>query len=65
MLKFEITVQCVTSYGMPTWVLNGGKASGPNELPNLNLKNAANEMYLFFELLSINFYRGANYQMIG
>ena len=41
MPKFEITVQGVLEG------LNGGKASGPDELPNLILKNAANEISPF------------------
>ena len=38
MPKFEITVQGVTKL---LEGLNSGKASGPDELPNLILKNAA------------------------
>ena len=47
MPKFEITVQ-----GVPKLLqgLNGGKASGPDELPNLTLKNAANEISPFFQI---------------
>ena len=41
MPKFEITVQGVTKL---LEGLNGGKASGSDELPNLILKNAANEI---------------------
>ena len=41
MPKFEITVQGVTKL---LEGLNGGKAPGPDELPNLILKNAANEI---------------------
>ena len=45
MPKFEITVQDVPKLLQG---LNGGKASGPDELPNLTLKNAANEISPFF-----------------
>ena len=41
MPNFKITVQGVTKL---LGGLNGGKASGPDELPNLILKNAANEI---------------------
>ena len=41
MPKFEITVQGVTKL---LEGLNGGKASGPDELPNLIVKNFANEI---------------------
>ena len=41
MPKFEITVQGVTKL---LEGLNGGLASGPDELPNFILKNAANEI---------------------
>ena len=44
MSKCEITVQGVTK--LPEG-LNGGKASGPHGLPNLILKNAANEISPF------------------
>ena len=44
MPKFEITVQGVTKL---LEGLNGGKASGPDALPNLILKNAANEISPF------------------
>ena len=47
MPKFEITVQGVTKL---LEGLNGEKASGPYELPNLILKNAANEISPFFSL---------------
>ena len=58
MPKFEITVQSVTKLLKG---LNGGKAPGPGELPNLILKK-----YLpFLELFLINLYRRANYQMTG
>ena len=46
MPKFEITVQGVTKL---LEGLNGGKASGPDELPNLILKNAANEISPFLK----------------
>ena len=61
MPKFKITVQGVTKL---LEGLNGGKASGPDELPNLILKNAANEIS-FLKLFSTNLYRRANYQMTG
>ena len=51
MPKFEINVQGVTKL---LESLNGGKAHGPDELPNLILKNAANEISPF---LSIIFYQ--------
>ena len=44
MSKFEITVQGVTKL---LEGLNGGKAFGPEELPNLILKKAANEISPF------------------
>ena len=44
MPKFEITVQGVTKL---LEGLNGGKAPGRDELPNLILKNAANEISPF------------------
>ena len=48
MPKFEITVQGVTkSLGG----LNGGKASGPDEFPNLILKNAANLISPFLKII--------------
>ena len=62
MPKFEITVQGVTKL---LEGLNGGKASGPDKLPNLILKNAANEISPFLKLFSTNLYRRANYQMTG
>ena len=58
MPKSEITVQGVTKL---LEGLNGGKAPGPDELPNLILKNAANKILLFL----INLHRQANYQMTG
>ena len=48
MPKFEITVQGVTKL---LEGLNGGKASGPDELPNLILKNAANEISPFLKII--------------
>ena len=48
MPKFEITVQGVTKL---LGGLNGGKASGPDELPNLILKNAANEISPFLKII--------------
>ena len=48
MPKFEITVQGVTKL---LEGLNGGKASGPDELPNLILKNAANKISPFFKII--------------
>ena len=50
MPKFEIIVQGVSKL---LEGLNGGKASGPDELPNLILKNAANEIspFLFAQSL--------------
>ena len=48
MLKFEITVQGVTRL---LEGLNGGKASGPDELPSLIQKNAANEMSPFLRII--------------
>ena len=48
MSKFEITVQGVTKL---LEGLNGGKASGPDELPNLILKNAANEISPFLKII--------------
>ena len=62
MPKFEITVQGVTKL-LEGW--NGKKASGPDELPNLILKNAANEYLPFLKLFSINPCIRANYQMTG
>ena len=62
MPKFEITVQGVTKL---LEGLNGGMASGPDELPNLILKNAANEISPFLKIILINVYRRANYQMTG
>ena len=49
MPKFEITVQCVTKL---LEGLNGGKASRPDELPNLILKNAANEISPYIKIIS-------------
>ena len=47
-LKFEITVQGATkSLGG----LNGGKASGPDTLPNLILKNTAKEISPFLNII--------------
>ena len=50
MPKFEITVglQDVTKL---LEGLNGGKASGPDELPILILKNAANEISPFLKII--------------
>ena len=48
MPKFEITVQGVTKL---LEGLNGGKASGPDELPNLILKNAANDISPFLKII--------------
>ena len=48
MPKFEITVQGVTKL---LEGLNGGKAPGPNELPNLILKNAVNEISPFLKII--------------
>ena len=48
MPKFEITVQGVTKL---VEGLNGGKAPGPDELPNLILKNAANEISPFLRII--------------
>ena len=48
MPKFEITVQGVTKL---LEGLIGGKASGQDELPNLILKNAANEISLFLKII--------------
>ena len=48
MPKFGITVQAVTKL---LEGLNGGKASGLDELPNLILKNAANEIYPFLKII--------------
>ena len=48
MPKFEITVQGVTKL---LQCLNGGKASRPDELPNLILKNAANKISLFPKII--------------
>ena len=48
MPKFEITVQGVTKLIKG---LNGGKASGPDEFPNLILKNAANEISPFLKII--------------
>ena len=48
MPKFEITVQGVTKL---LEGLSGGKASGPDELPNLILKNAANKICPFFIII--------------
>ena len=62
MPKFEITIQGVTKL---LEGLNGGKASGPDELPNLILKNAANELSPFLKITLTNLYRRANYQMTG
>ena len=59
MPKFKITVQGVTKL---LEGLNGGKASGSDELPNLILKNAANDMSPFLKIIID---RWANYQMTG
>ena len=48
MPKFEITAQGVTKL---LEGLNGGKASGPYELPNLILKNAANKISPFLKVI--------------
>ena len=48
MPKFEITVQGVTKLLKG---LNGGKASGQDKLPNLILKNAANEISPFLKII--------------
>ena len=48
MPKCEITVQGVTKL---LEGLNGGKVSGPNKLPNLILKNAANKISPFVEII--------------
>ena len=48
MPKFEITVQGVTKL---LEGLNGGKSSRPDELPNLILKNAANEISSFLKII--------------
>ena len=48
MPKFEITVQGVTKL---LEGLNGEKASGPDELPNLILKNAADEISPFLKII--------------
>ena len=61
MPKFEVTVQGVNKL---LEVLNGRKSSGPDELPNLILKNAANKIS-FLKLFSINLYRREDYQMTG
>ena len=62
MPKFEITFQGVTKL---LEGLNGGKASGPNELQNLILKNAATKYLPFLKLFSTNLYRRANYRPIS
>ena len=49
MPKFEITVQGVTKL-LKGW--NGGKTSEPDELPNLILNNAANEISPFLKIIS-------------
>ena len=48
MPKFEITVQGVTEL---LEGIDGGKASGPDELPSLILKNAANEISPFLKII--------------
>ena len=48
MPKFEITVQGVTKL---LEGLNGRKAPGPDKLPNLILKNAANEISPFLKII--------------
>ena len=48
MPKFEITVQGVTKLLEGS---NGGKAPGPDELSNLILKNAANEISPFLKII--------------
>ena len=62
MPKFEITVEGVTKLLKG---LNGGKAPGPDELPNLILKNAANELSPFLKIIFVQSLRRANYQMTG
>ena len=47
MPKFEITVQSVTKLLV---VSNRRKASGLNDLPNLILKNAANDVSTFLKI---------------
>ena len=47
MLKFKITVQGGTKL---LEGLNGGRAPGPDELPNLILKNAANKISPFLRI---------------
>ena len=48
--NFKITVQGVTKL-LCQEGLNDGKASGPDELPNLILKNAANEISPFLKII--------------
>ena len=48
MPKFDITVQGVTKL---LEGLHSGKAPGPDELPNLILKNAANEISPFLRII--------------
>ena len=48
MFKFEITVQGVTKLLKGS---NGRKASVPDELPNLILNNAANEISPFLKII--------------
>ena len=61
MPKFEITFQGVNKLLKG---LNGRKASGPDKLSNLILKNGANEISLL-KLFLIILYRRANYQVTG
>ena len=53
MPKFEITVPGVTKLGLLEG-LNGGKASGPDELPNLILKMLPTKYLPFLKLFLIN-----------
>ena len=48
MPKFKITYQDVTKLFRGS---NGGKASSPDELPNLILKNAAKEISPFLKII--------------
>ena len=50
MPKFEITVQGITKLLVN---LNGGKASGPDELPNVILKNATNGISPFLKIIFV------------
>ena len=60
--KFTVQLQGVTKL---LEGLNGGKAPGPDELQNLILKNAANEISPFLKIIFDQSYRRANYQMTG